>query len=115
VQTGKGPTAVIKSASKMDQLRTGGTLLNMKVLPSLFAKEAGAEALAGLAQSSFRMGGHHVQFNVVDPETLRWAQQNPDSYRDLIVRVAGYSDFFCDIGAALQEKIISRTTQGIAG
>lgn len=87
----------------------------MKVLPSLFAKEAGAEALARLAQTYFRMGGHHVQFNVVDPETLRRAQQDPESYRDLIVRVAGYSDFFCDIGAALQEEIISRTNQEIAG
>jgi hypothetical protein len=58
------------------------------------------------------MGGHHAQFNVVDPETLRTAQRDPDRFRDLIVRVAGYSDFFCDIGAALQDEIISRTTQG---
>jgi pyruvate formate-lyase/glycerol dehydratase family glycyl radical enzyme len=111
----RGPTAVIKSASKMDQLLTGGTLLNMKVLPSLFAKEAGAQALARLVQTYFHMGGHHVQFNVVDPETLRRARQDPDNHRDLIVRVAGYSDFFCDIGAVLQEEIISRTTQEITG
>jgi formate C-acetyltransferase len=107
----KGPTAVIKSASKMDQLRTCGTLLNMKVLPSLLAAEEGIESLGHLVRTYFTLNGHHIQFNVVDTETLRKAQRNPEQYRDLIVRVAGYSDFFCDLGAVLQEEIISRTTQ----
>ncbi len=60
----------------------------------------------------FRLGGHHVQFNVVDAETLRRAQAHPEEHRDLIVRVAGYSDYFCDIGRELQEEIIARTAQG---
>ena len=57
----------------------------------------------------FRLDGHHVQFNVVDAATLRAAQKHPEKYRDLIVRVAGYSDYFVDIGPDLQEEIISRT------
>ena len=106
-----GPTAVIKSAAKMDQLRTGGTLLNMKFLPSVLKGEDGITKLSQLVRTYFRMDGHHVQFNVVDAETLRDAQKNPDAHRDLIVRVAGYSDYFCDIGRELQDEIISRTAQ----
>ena len=104
-----GPTAVIKSAGKMDQIKTGGTLLNQKFMPSVLQTEEGIERLGQLVRTYFGLGGHHVQFNVVDAETLRRAQQHPEDYRDLIVRVAGYSDYFCDIGRDLQDEIISRT------
>jgi formate C-acetyltransferase len=106
-----GPTAVIKSCGKMDQVRTGGTLLNMKFMPKVLEGEKGIEKLASLVRTYFRYDAHHIQFNVIDIETLRDAQAHPENYRDLIVRVAGYSDYFCDIGLELQEEIISRTAQ----
>jgi formate C-acetyltransferase len=105
----QGPTAVIKSASKMDHVRTGGTLLNQKFTPQLLQDDAGREKLVKLIRTYFTLGGHHIQFNVVDADTLRAAQRHPEGYRDLIVRVAGYSDYFCDLGKALQDEIISRT------
>jgi pyruvate-formate lyase len=105
----QGPTGVIKSAAKLDHVRTGGTLLNQKFLPSLLATEEGLDKLAHLVRSYFRLDGHHIQFNVVDADTLRAAQQSPEQYRDLIVRVAGYSDYFVDLGPELQEEIIRRT------
>jgi formate C-acetyltransferase len=104
-----GPTAVIKSAAKMDQLRTCGTLLNMKFMPSVLEGKEGIDKLAQLVRTYFRLDGHHVQFNVVDADTLRKAQEHPEDYRDLIVRVAGYSDYFCDLGKELQDEIIGRT------
>ena len=104
-----GPTAVIKSAGKMDHVKTGGTLLNLKLTPSLVAGEESLDKWAHLVRSYFKMDGHHVQFNVVTAETLRQAQADPEHHRDLIVRVAGYSDYFCDLSTALQEEIIART------
>ncbi len=104
-----GPTAVIKSVAKIDHVRTGGTLLNQKFTPQLFHSESGLQALCQLVRTYFRLGGHHVQFNVVDAATLRAAQADPSRYRDLIVRVAGYSDYFCDLSRSLQDEIISRT------
>lgn len=104
-----GPTAVIKSAAKMDHARTGGTLLNQKFTPHVLKSEEGIQKVAQLVRSYFRMGGHHIQFNVVTAATLRAAQANPEKYRDLIVRVAGYSDYFCDLTRALQDEIIART------
>ena len=104
-----GPTAVLRSAAKMDHVRTGGTLLNQKFTPSLVEGEQGLQKLAHLVRSYFAMGGHHTQFNVVDADTLRDAQEHPGEHRDLIVRVAGYSDYFCDLGKALQDEIIERT------
>ena len=108
----KGPTAVMRSAAKMDHLRTGGTLLNQKFTPQLLEGETGIDLLAGLIRGYFRMNGHHVQFNVVSADTLRAAQADPDNHRDLIVRVAGYSDYFCDISRELQDEIIERTEHG---
>jgi formate C-acetyltransferase len=105
----RGPTAVLKSAAKMDHARTGGTLLNQKFTPQVLQGEAGLDNLVHLIRTYFKLDGHHIQFNVVDAETLRAAQRNPEQYRDLIVRVAGYSDYFCDLGEALQEEIIART------
>lgn len=104
-----GPTAVIKSAAKMDQVKTGGTLLNQKFTPSLLEGEKGLESLAHLIRAYFKLGGHHIQFNVVKADTLRAAQQNPEDYQNLIVRVAGYSDYFNNLSKTLQDEIISRT------
>lgn len=104
-----GPTGVIKSAGKMDHLKTGGTLLNQKFSPSVVGNEDSLEKWAKLVRSYFKMDGHHIQFNVVDAKTLKDAQKNPENYRDLIVRVAGYSDYFNDLGEALQNEIIART------
>jgi formate C-acetyltransferase len=104
-----GPTAVIKSVAKMDHVRTGGTLLNQKFTPQLLADDDGLDKFVQLIRTFFRLDGHHVQFNVVDAATLRAAQENPEQYRDLIVRVAGYSDYFCDLGKTLQDEIIART------
>ena len=104
-----GPSAVIKSAAKIDHLRTGGTLLNQKFTPQFLKDDTGIDKLAHLIRAYFKMDGHHVQFNVVSVETLRAAQVNPDQYRNLIVRVAGYSDYFINLGADLQDEIIKRT------
>ncbi|MEZ5010535.1 MAG: glycine radical domain-containing protein [Bacteroidales bacterium] len=104
-----GPTAVINSASKLDHIRTGGTLLNQKFSPQFFEDEESYEKLTALIRSYFKMDGHHIQFNVVDAGTLRDAQKHPELYRDLIVRVAGYSDYFNDLGEDLQNEIIRRT------
>ncbi len=105
----RGPTAVLKSVAKMDHARTGGALLNQKFTPQLLQDEAGLDNLVHLIRTYFKLDGHHVQFNVVDAATLRAAQQHPEQYRDLIVRVAGYSDYFCDLAPVLQDEIISRT------
>lgn len=104
-----GPTAVIKSAAKIDHLRTGGTLLNQKFLPQVLEDDAGIDKLAHLVRAYFKLDGHHIQFNVVDAKILKQAQAAPDDYRDLIVRVAGYSDYFVDLTPELQEEIIRRT------
>jgi len=104
-----GPTAVTRSAAKIDHIRTGGTLLNQKFLPQVLADETGITKLAQLVRTYFRMDGHHIQFNVVDSETLKRAKLYPDDYRDLIVRVAGYSDYFVDLTEDLQDEIIRRT------
>ena len=103
-----GPTAVAKSASKIDHARTGGTLLNMKFNPQVL-EGVGLEKLAYLVRGYFKLAGHHVQFNVIGKETLLAAQKNPQQYKDLIVRVAGYSDYFIDLGTDLQKEIIART------
>lgn len=105
----KGPTAVIKSASKIDHIKTGGTLLNQKFTPDILKDDTGIIKLGHLIRSYFSMDGHHIQFNVVKVDTLREAQKHPEKYRDLIVRVAGYSDYFVDLGESLQNEIIKRT------
>ena len=104
-----GPTAVIRSAARIDHQRTGGTLLNQKFSPDLLQNPESLEKVLYLVRAYFRLGGHHVQFNVVDAKTLREAQQEPENHRDLIVRVAGYSDYFNDLGRDLQDEIIRRT------
>lgn len=106
-----GPTAVIKSAAKMDHERTGGTLLNQKFTPSAIVGEKGLDNVSALVRAYFKMGGHHIQFNVIEKQTLLDAQKAPDEYKDLIVRVAGYSDHFNNLEKALQDEIIGRTEQ----
>ncbi|MEI8346320.1 MAG: pyruvate formate lyase family protein, partial [Pseudomonadota bacterium] len=104
-----GPTAALNSAAKMGHTKTGGTLLNMKLSPSLVETEEGLDKWSHLVRTYFKMEGHHIQFNIVRAETLRTAQLKPQEHRDLIVRVAGYSDYFCDLSKELQEEIIART------
>ena len=105
----KGPTAVIKSVAKIDHLRTGGTLLNQKFSPELLQDEQGRGKLAHLIRTYFKLDGHHIQFNVINADTLRDAQKHPEKYTDLLVRVAGYSDYFVDLSTELQNEIIRRT------
>jgi formate C-acetyltransferase len=107
----KGPTAVIKSVAKIDHVRTGGTLLNQKLMPEILVDDEGRKNLSHLVRTYFKLGGHHIQFNVVDREVLLEAQKRPEDYRDLIVRVAGYSDYFINLGKPLQDEIIARTEQ----
>ncbi len=104
-----GPTAVIKSLSKMDQIKSGGTLLNQRFLPSALEKDGDIVKLSHLIRTYFKLKGHHIQFNVIGTETLKKAQAAPDAYRDLLVRVAGYSDYFVDLDEFHQEEIIART------
>ena len=104
-----GPSAVIKSLSKIDHTKSGGTLLNQRFLPSLLKREEDIKKLGQLIRSYFTLGGHHIQFNIVDTATLLAAQQNPDDYKDLLVRMAGYSDYFNDMNADLQQEVIERT------
>jgi pyruvate formate-lyase/glycerol dehydratase family glycyl radical enzyme len=105
----KGPTAVIKSASKIDHAKTGGTLLNQKFAPELLADDGGIDKLAHLIRTYFKFDGHHIQFNVINAETLRDAQRHPEKHRDLMVRVAGYTDYFVNLSVELQNEIIKRT------
>ena len=104
-----GPTAVIKSLGKMDQIKSGGTLLNQKFLPDVLKNERDLTKLMHLIRSYFKLNGHHIQFNIVETSMLRKAQAAPDEYRNLLVRVAGYSDYFVDLDIDHQEEIIART------
>ena len=104
-----GPTAVIKSLGKLDQTKSGGTLLNVRFVPSLLKRDKDLKKLVSLIRAYFNMGGHHIQFNIVDTQTLLDAQKEPESYKDLLVRVAGYSDYFNDMTEQLQNEIIART------
>ncbi|MBC8321300.1 MAG: glycyl radical protein [Bacteroidetes bacterium] len=108
----KGPTAVLKSASKINHLKTGGTLLNQKFTPALLEDEKGLDSLVHLIRAYFRLDGHHIQFNVVTTKQLLEAQKHPEDHKDLIVRVAGYSDYFNDLGEELQDEIIRRSEHG---
>lgn len=104
-----GPTAVIRSLGKLDQIKSGGTLLNMRFLPGLLSSDESIAKLGSLIRSYFSLGGHHIQFNIVDNATLIEARKNPEEYRDLMVRVAGYSDYFNDLHDNLKQEIIDRT------
>ena len=105
----QGPTSVVKSLGKLDQTMSGGTLLNVRFVPQLMKRDEDLKKLVSLIRTYFALGGHHIQFNVVDTDTLLDAQQHPEQYRDLLVRVAGYSDYFNDMTEQLQNEIIART------
>ena len=107
----RGPTAALNSAAKFDHLKTGGTLLNQKLTPALLGDERGIESFVHLVRGYFSKDAHHIQFNVVDRATLLAARAEPARHRDLIVRVAGYSDYFVNLTPELQEEIIRRTEQ----
>ncbi len=108
-----GPTASANSVSRLDHfIASNGTLYNMKFHPSALAGDSGLESFVSLVRGYFDQKGSHMQFNVVSRETLRDAQRNPDKYRSLVVRVAGYSALFTTLSRSLQEDIINRTEQG---
>ncbi|NNK98025.1 MAG: glycyl radical protein [Xanthomonadales bacterium] len=104
-----GPSMVMQSLSKLDHTMSGGTLLNLRFLPSLLKRDEDVTKLGHLIRSYFTLGGHHVQFNIVDTATLKAAQNCPEDYKDLMVRMAGYSDYFNDMNADLQQEVIERT------
>ncbi len=106
-----GPTAVLNSAAKFDHIKTGGTLLNQKLTPQLIAGDEGIRQFTHLVRGYFSKDTHHIQFNVVSRDTLLDALANPEKHRDLIVRVAGYSDYFVNLTTELQQEIIRRTEQ----
>jgi formate C-acetyltransferase len=109
----KGPTGVVKSLCKLDQEKTGGTLLNQKILPDLLNTDTDIKKMMNLIKTYFMLGGHHIQFNVIDSKKLIDAQNSPEKYTGLLVRVAGYSDYFVDLDVSHQNEIISRTQQGV--
>ena len=104
-----GPSAVIRSLTRLDHTLSGGTLLNQRFLPSLLKRDEDIKKLGQLVRSYFTLGGHHIQFNIVDSATLKAAQEHPEDYKDLLVRMAGYSDYFNDMNADLQQEVIERT------
>ena len=105
-----GPTAVLKSAAKLNyKLTSNGVVLNMRFHPAVFRTEENVRKFAALNRAYFQQGGFHVQYNIIDAETLKEAQKNPDEYRDLVVRVAGYSALFTELDTATQNDIIRRT------
>jgi formate C-acetyltransferase len=108
-----GPTAIVRSMARLNHVRCSGSLLNLKFHPSALAGESSLDKFADLIRTYFKLGGHHMQFNVLSADTLHAAQRNPAEYRNLIVRVAGYSDYFVRLSRDLQDEIISRTELGL--
>jgi indoleacetate decarboxylase len=109
----RGPTAVIRSSAKVDHTRIRGGLLNLKFHPSSLTGESGSRNLLALIKAYFERPGFHVQFNIVDTQILRDAQANPERYRDLVVRVAGFSAYWVEMSRPLQEQVIARTEHGL--
>ena len=107
-----GPTALIKSAAKIDQVPYQSTLMNLKFHPSALKGTEDLRKLSSLIKTYFSLGGKHVQFNVVSKDTLLDAQRHPENHRDLVVRVAGYSAYFVQLTKAVQDEIIERTEHG---
>jgi pyruvate-formate lyase len=105
----RGPTALLRSAMAIDQVPFQATLLNMKFHPSTLKSTKDLRKLSDLIKTYFSFGGKHVQFNVIKRETLLDAQKHPERYRDLIIRVAGYSAYFVQLTRSVQDEIIART------
>ena len=107
-----GPTAAANSVAKLDHaLASNGTLYNQKYLPSALAGDTGLLNLAAVIRGYFDKKGMEMQFNVIDRDTLIAAQQNPEQYKNLVVRVAGYSANFTKLAKDMQDNIIARTEQ----
>jgi formate C-acetyltransferase len=109
----RGPTAAARSVARLDHARTNGTLLNMRIDPACLRTSEDLRKLAALIRGYFDQGGHHVQFNIVDRDVLLDAMAHPEQHRDLMVRVAGYSDYFVLLSPEIQREILSRTEHGL--
>jgi pyruvate-formate lyase len=109
-----GPTAVIRSALRIDQDPYQATLMNMKFHPSALQSDEDLRKLSAMIKTYFKHGGKHVQFNVVSREMLQKAQEDPQQYRDLVVRVAGYSAYFTHLNRPMQDEVIARTELSLA-
>ena len=109
----RGPTAAAASVAKLDHARTNGTLLNLRINPECVRTPDGLRQLAALIRGYFDQGGHHVQFNIVDRGVLLDAMAHPEQHRNLMVRVAGYSDYFVLLSPEIQREILSRTEHGL--
>lgn len=109
----KGPTAVLNSVCKLDPFATRSYVLNQRLMPQIVASEEGRKKVGTLIQSFFDREGYQIQFNIMDTATLRDAQQHPERYKDLVVRLGGYSSYFVDLAPVVQEEIINRTEQVI--
>ena len=109
----KGPTAATRSVAKLDHARTNGTLLNIKISPQTVKEDCDLHKLAALIRGYFSQGGHHMQFNIVDRGTLLDAMEHPEQHRNLLIRVAGYSDYFTLLSREIQEEILSREEHGV--
>ena len=109
----KGPTAATRSVAKLDHARTNGTLLNIKINPQTVREDRDLPKLAALIRSYFAQGGFHMQFNLVDRGTLLDAVARPEAHRDLLIRVAGYSDYFVLLSKEIQQEILSRAEHGV--
>ena len=108
-----GPSAVLKSVANIPHDRfVQGTLLNMKIDPEMLHTENGIIRFMALLKSLYSLGIYHAQFNVVDQTKLIDAQKNPENYKGLLVRVAGYTAFFVELGKDVQDEIIARTVHG---
>lgn len=108
------PLAAMRSTAKVNQeIHSGGTLLNLRLNPELVATKRGQSNLGAMIQTLFSLGAFHVQFNCISSEILRDAQENPDNYRDLLVRVAGYSTQFVNLSRSMQDAIIARTEHAL--
>ena len=104
-----GPISVFRSSVCFDHHDfLGGIALNLRMHPSVISRDDGAAKLRDVTKAYFSGGGMEVQYNIVDTETLRAAQREPEKYRDLVVRIAGYSAYFIELGKALQDDIIAR-------
>jgi len=109
-----GPTRMLNSVLKLDHSRvTGGYALNVKLNPSVVRGNAGKRALAALVYAYLESGGPQVQVNFADAETLRQAKREPAKYRNVIVRIGGYCEYFVNLDSALQDEIITRTLHGL--
>ncbi|ADY56819.1 4-hydroxyphenylacetate decarboxylase subunit B [Syntrophobotulus glycolicus DSM 8271] len=104
-----GPYAIFRSATVWDHSNTQSSMLNLKLHPTAISGDAGTKKLLALTRAYMRLGGHHIQYNIVDSNNLRDAQRHPENYRDLLVRVSGFTHYWCELSKPIQDEVISRT------